>query len=166
MLGVRFVIYDFYYFEVCSLYAYLLVSFYHKMVLYYVLGHFSHVWICVIPWNVAFQVPLSMRFSRQEYWSELPFPPPNPGTEHASLTSPPLVSVFFPLALPGKPGVEFFRKLFLHRFKWSYVFTLQFDDVMYHTNWWCWKKCLHPWDKSLLILVCDLFLLLFFIYFY
>ena len=29
-----------------------------------------------IPWTVACQVPLSMGFSRQEYWSGLPFPPP------------------------------------------------------------------------------------------
>ena len=37
------------------------------------------------PWTVACQAPLSMGFSRQEYWSELPFPPPgdlpNPGIE-------------------------------------------------------------------------------------
>ena len=39
----------------------------------------------VTPWTVAHQAPLSMGFSRQEYWSGLPFPPPgdlpNPGTE-------------------------------------------------------------------------------------
>ena len=28
------------------------------------------------PWTITFQVPLSMEFSRQEYWSGLPFPPP------------------------------------------------------------------------------------------
>ena len=30
-----------------------------------------------MPWTVACQAPLSMEFSRQEYWSELPFPPPS-----------------------------------------------------------------------------------------
>ena len=30
----------------------------------------------VIPWTVAHQAPLSMGFSRQEYWSRLPFPSP------------------------------------------------------------------------------------------
>ena len=35
-----------------------------------------HVWLFVIPWIVACQTPLSMRFSRQEYWSGLPFPFP------------------------------------------------------------------------------------------
>ena len=33
----------------------------------------SHVWFFVTPWTVAFQDPLSMEFSRQEYWSGLPF---------------------------------------------------------------------------------------------
>ena len=40
---------------------------------------------------IACQAPLFMRFSRQEYWSELPFPPlgglPNPGVESVSLVS-------------------------------------------------------------------------------
>ena len=31
---------------------------------------------CVTPWTVAHQTPLSMEFSRQEYWSGWPFPPP------------------------------------------------------------------------------------------
>ena len=40
------------------------------------------------PWTVAFQVPLSLEFSRHEYWSELPFPSPgdlpNPGVKPRS----------------------------------------------------------------------------------
>ena len=40
-----------------------------------------------IPWTVAFQAPLSMEFSRQEYCSGLPCPLPDPGTEPASRTS-------------------------------------------------------------------------------
>ena len=42
------------------------------------------------PWTVAYQVPPSMRFSRQEYWSGLPFPSPgdlpNPAIEPRSPT--------------------------------------------------------------------------------
>ena len=34
----------------------------------------SRVWLFVTPWTVDHQAPLSMRFSRQEYWSGLPFP--------------------------------------------------------------------------------------------
>ena len=40
------------------------------------LSHFSHVQLFAIPWTVAQQAPLSMGFSRQEYQSGLPFPPP------------------------------------------------------------------------------------------
>ena len=37
----------------------------------WVLSYFSHVWLFVTQWTVACQVPLSMGFSRQEYWSGL-----------------------------------------------------------------------------------------------
>ena len=40
------------------------------------LSHFSRVWLSVTPWTAACQAPLSMGFSRQEYWSGLPFPSP------------------------------------------------------------------------------------------
>ena len=51
------------------------------------------------PWTEAFQAPLSMGFSRQEYWSGLSFPSPgdlpNPGIEPGSLASPAMASGFF-----------------------------------------------------------------------
>ena len=37
---------------------------------------FNHVPLFEIPWTIAHQLPLSMEFSRQEYWSEFPFPSP------------------------------------------------------------------------------------------
>ena len=37
---------------------------------------FSRVWLFVTPWTIVHQAPLSMGFSRQEYWSGLPFPDP------------------------------------------------------------------------------------------
>ena len=40
------------------------------------LSHFSHVQFFVTLWTVAHQISLSMGFSRQEYWSGLPFPSP------------------------------------------------------------------------------------------
>ena len=56
---------------------------------------------------VARQAPLFMGFSRQEYWSGLPFPPPgdrpNPGIELAFLISPAMASGFFTTEPPGKP---------------------------------------------------------------
>ena len=42
----------------------------------YVVSHFSHVQLFVTPWTVARQAHLSMGFSRQEYWSGWPCPPP------------------------------------------------------------------------------------------
>ena len=55
------------------------------------LSCFSCVQLFVTPWTVARQAPLSMGFSRQEYWSGLPFPSPgdlpDPGIEPASLIS-------------------------------------------------------------------------------
>ena len=61
----------------------------------------------VTPWTVAHQAPLSMGFSRQKYWSRLPFPPPgvlpDPGIEAASLVSPALAGRFFTTEPPGKP---------------------------------------------------------------
>ena len=51
------------------------------------------------PWTVALQAPLSMEFSRQEYWSQLPFPIPGElpysGIELQSLWSPALTGRFF-----------------------------------------------------------------------
>ena len=59
------------------------------------LRHFSRF---VTLWTVAHQAPLSMGFSRQEYWIVLPFPSPGdlpvPGIEPASLMSPALAGGF------------------------------------------------------------------------
>ena len=56
----------------------------------------SHVWLFVTPLTVAHQVPLSLKFSRQEYWSRVSFPSPgdlsNPGIE---LLSPALAGRLF-----------------------------------------------------------------------
>ena len=64
-----------------------------------VLSHFSPALPCTTLWTVARQAPLSMGFSRQEYWSGLPCPPPgnlpDPGIEPTSLTSPALRGEFF-----------------------------------------------------------------------
>ena len=58
----------------------------------------------VIPWTVAHQAPPSMEFSRQEYWSGLPFPSPgnlpDPGVESRS---PALQADSLPSWLSGKP---------------------------------------------------------------
>ena len=55
----------------------------------------------------ALQPPLSVEFSRQEYWSRLPFPPPGDlpdlGIKPMSLVSPALAGGFFTSEPPGKP---------------------------------------------------------------
>ena len=68
-----------------------------------VLRGFSHVQLCVTQWTVAHQTPLSMGFSRQEYWSGLPWLPPrdlpNPGIKPSSLTFPTLEAGSLPLTI-------------------------------------------------------------------
>jgi len=63
------------------------------------LSRFSRVQLFATLWTIALQAPLSMEFSRQEYCSGLPCPPPgdlpNPGIELASLPSPALAGRFF-----------------------------------------------------------------------
>ena len=58
-------------------------------------------------WAVGHQAPLSMEFSRQEYWTGLPFPPsgdlPNPEIVLVSPASPELAGGFFTTEPPGKP---------------------------------------------------------------
>ena len=62
-------------------------------------SHFSRILLFLTLWTVAHQAPLSMGFSRQEYWSGLSCPPPgdlpNPGIEPTSLMSPALAGIFF-----------------------------------------------------------------------
>ena len=82
---------------------------------------FSLVWLCVTPWTAACQTPLSMESSRQECWSELPFPPPgelpDPGIDLVSPASPALAASFFTTEPPGKPKVLSYHFNFFHDFK-------------------------------------------------
>ena len=76
----------------------------------------SHVRLFETPWTITCQAPLSMGFSRQEYWSGLPFPstrdllllaikPKSPGLQSDSL----------PLVPPGKPYVC----IYAHKYIWG-----------------------------------------------
>ena len=64
---------------------------------------FSRVRLFAIPWTVVYQASLSMGFSRQEYWSGVPFPSPgdlpDPGVEPRS---PALQADALPSEPPGK----------------------------------------------------------------
>ena len=67
----------------------------------------SRVQLFVTPWTAACQAPLSVGFSRQEYWSGQPFPSPGdlpgPGFEPLFLMSPALVGGFFTIEPLGRP---------------------------------------------------------------
>ena len=69
------------------------------------------------PETVAHQAPLSMEFSKQEYWSRLLLPSPgdlpDPGMEPASPASPVLAGGFFTTEPPGKPSLTFSSKFIL-----------------------------------------------------
>ena len=70
----------------------------------------SAVSYSVILWTVAGQAPLSMEFSRQEYWSGLPFPTPgdllDPGVKPSSLASPALAEGFLTSVPLGKLNLD------------------------------------------------------------
>ena len=67
----------------------------------------SRVWLFMTPWTVAHQAPLSTEFSRQKYWSGLPFHSlanlPDPGIEPTCPLSPALQVDSLPTELWGKP---------------------------------------------------------------
>ena len=75
----------------------------------------SRVQLFATPWTVAHQAPLPMGFSRQEYWSELPFPSPgdlpDPGIK---LRSPTLQADALTSEPPGKPSFFFLRGQNVH----------------------------------------------------
>ena len=70
----------------------------------------SHAQLFVNPWVVGCQAPLSMGFSRQKYWTRLPFPSPgalpNPGVKPTSLVSATLQAHGLPLCHLGSPYVS------------------------------------------------------------
>ena len=70
----------------------------------YLVKSLSRVQLLATPWTITYQAPMTMEFSRQEYWSGLPFPSPgdlpNPGIEHRSLA---LQVDALPSEPPGKP---------------------------------------------------------------
>ena len=94
------------------------------LILLYTYKTFFHVCACVLscfscvrlfatPWTVACQAPLSIGFSRQEYWSGLPCPssregschaPPDPGIKPEC---PALAGGFFTTEPPGKPSFTY-----------------------------------------------------------
>ena len=83
----------------------------------------------VTPWTVALQGPLSMQFSRQEYWNELPFPPPedlpDPGFKPKCPASPALAGGFFTTEPPGELPKPVREMLLVYHFRDSKTEALQ-----------------------------------------
>ena len=110
----------------------------------YTLSHVSHVWLFATPCTVAFQVPLSMGFSRQkDNWSELSCPPPgdlpNPGTE-PHLLSPALAGGLFTTNVTWEARREL--ELSFYTVQNCFAFCRTFYCVMLFKNvncglaWW------------------------------
>ena len=99
-----------------------------------VLSPFSHVQLFATLWTVAHQAPLSTGFSRQEYWSGLPFPSPgdlpDPGIEPTS---------FMPLTLAG----GFFTTSTTWKARPSQSRPFNFKVI----NARMLELCLHPWKS-------------------
>ena len=100
----------------------------------------SHVRLFATPWTVAHQAPPSMGFSRQEYWSGLPFPSPgdvpNPGIEPRS---PALQADTLTSEPSGKPV-----KLVILTTKWeSSGEAIHYweQDLCFSHPSWCWEQC-------------------------
>ena len=98
------------------------------------LSHFSGVWLFATLCTVALQAPLSMGFSRQEYWTGQLCPPPwdlpNPGIETESLLGPALAGRFITTSTPWE-ALNFIYILKL--LKGVYIFTIQKILEVYET---------------------------------
>ena len=99
----------------------------------YMLSPFSCVQFFATPWTIAHQAPLSMGFSRREYWNGLPYPYsrdlPETWTESMSLTSLVLASKFFTTSTTWEAFYKGFNSKYFRlcgpRSKWNltmYVF--------------------------------------------
>ena len=58
-----------------------------RLLLLLLLSRFSRVRLCATPWTAAYQAPLSVGFSRQEYWSGVPSPSQSQAVTHMKLVT-------------------------------------------------------------------------------
>ena len=104
------------------------------------LSCFSCVWLSATLWTIVCQTPLSMGFSRQEYWSGLPCPLPgdlpDPGIKPTSLQSPTLGGVSLPLVPPGKP------------MQCNTTQQIKRNQLLIHTTTWINLKIVMPNERS------------------
>ena len=126
----------------------------------------SHVWLFVTLWTVARWAPLSMGFSRQEYWNGLPFPPPgdrpDPGIELASPASVPSIGRWILYhwaiweALPGPilvpkpiPITCTYHLLVFGHENYQYIFTYKNGRVYLNiADLYCNHRFCLTWDMQ------------------
>ena len=91
-----------------------------------VLSYFSHVQLFATLWIIVLQAPLNMGFSRQEYWSGLPFPSLgyclNPGIRHAAVMYPGLSGRFFTTSITWKVNSDRVNQQFPIGLVWNLCF--------------------------------------------
>ena len=110
------------------------------------LSCFRCVWLFATLWIVACQAPLSMGFSRQEYWSGLPSPPPGslpyPGIEVMSLMSPALSGRFFTSStsweapIKGCEVVKLLSHVQLFVIPWTVVYQAPLSMAFSRQEYW------------------------------
>ena len=98
----------------------------------------NHVWFFLTPWTVDWLAPLSMEFSRQEYWSKLPFPSPGdlpyPGIKPRS---PALQGNSLPTVVLKKSG---------HLHDWNRTIPMKLGTVSWVlSNFTRFQLFAHPW---------------------
>ena len=92
----------------------------------------SCVWLFPTPWTTVYQAPASVEFSKQEYWTELPFPPPEDLPDSVvELRSSTLQADALPSEPPGK------LKTHLNSFlkKNAHIFLINILHYFYLSNW-------------------------------
>ena len=108
----------------------------------------SHVQLFVTPWTIAHQAPLSMGFSRQDYWSWLPCPPPrdlpNPGIEPSFLKSPTLAGGFFTTSATWEAPSCMYTP-----FKKKNLSKLKNQRTTKNKTWTCGETCMLNYSSLL-----------------
>ena len=109
------------------------------------------------PWSIACQAPLSMKFSRHEYWSGLPFPVlgdlPHPGIKPESLASSALTGRFFTTTVSWEAQIYILGFTYIFDFyKWLWIIYLNLF-FSYFFTYTVFVGTIHVTSKC--FLVCD-----------